>query len=50
MKVQLRQVEAIRNPMAAALANGANRHRVVRARKGKGSFSRREKHRGAAWA
>lgn len=41
----LRQVEAIRNPMAAALALGANRAQTVAPRKGRGSFSRTPKHR-----
>lgn len=34
-----------RNPMAGLLAHGSNRHQVVRAKKGKGSFSRQAKHR-----
>lgn len=36
---------ASRNPYASALAHGSNRPQAVRARKGKGSFSRNEKHR-----
>jgi stalled ribosome alternative rescue factor ArfA len=46
MKTQFKQVEAMRNPMAAMLAHGAARPQTVRARKGKGSFSRKPKHRG----
>ena len=45
----LRQVEAMRNPMAALLAPGANRPRAVAAKKGKGSFRRNEKHRAHAF-
>lgn len=37
---------AARNPIAGALANGAFRKRVVRAKAGKGSYSRKPKHKG----
>lgn len=36
-----------RNPIATALADGAFRKRVVRAKAGKGSYSRKPKHRAA---
>ncbi len=45
MQAQFRQIEAIRNPMAGALANACFRKRVVKPAKGKGSFSRKAKHR-----
>ena len=45
MQVQLRQVEAMRNPMAAVLAKGCFRKQTVKPAKGKGSFSRKAKHR-----
>lgn len=41
---------ATRNPMAGALASGAFQGRVVRARKGKGSYSRKAKHSARAYA
>jgi len=41
---------ARRNAMAGSLANGAFRHQVVRARKGKGSYSRKPKHVTRAYA
>lgn len=50
MKSQLRQVEAMRNPMAATLANACFRKQTVRPTKGKGSFRRADKHKGRAWA
>jgi stalled ribosome alternative rescue factor ArfA len=40
---------ARRNAMAGSLANGAFRHQVVRARKGKGSYSRKPKHNARAF-
>lgn len=49
MQTQLRQIEAMRNPMAAALANGCFRKRTVKPAKGKGSFRRGDKHRGRAF-
>lgn len=36
-----------RNPIATALANSAFRNRVVRAKAGKGSYTRKDKHKGA---
>lgn len=45
MKKALQQVEAMRNPMAAALAHGTSRQQVVRSKKGRGSFTRKPKHR-----
>lgn len=50
MKTQLKQVEAMRNPMAASLANGCFRKQTVRPAKGKGSFRRADKHKGRAFA
>ncbi|MFZ3481987.1 alternative ribosome rescue factor ArfA [Sphingomonas sp. 3-13AW] len=50
MKTKLRQVEAMRNPMAALLAHGANRPRTVATKKGRGSFRRAEKHKARAFA
>ena len=41
---KIKQVEAMRNPMAANLAHGANRPKVVAPKKGKGSFIRKPKH------
>lgn len=38
-----------RNPMAAVLSHGNHQPKTVRARKGKGSFSRKAKHRGRAF-
>lgn len=40
---------ARRNAMAGSLAHGAFRHQVVRARKGKGSYSRKGKHAARAY-
>lgn len=40
---KLKQIEAMRNPMAATLAHGANRPKVVAPKKGKGSYSRKSK-------
>lgn len=34
-----------RNPLAACLSNGAYKPKIVKARKGKGSFRRQDKHR-----
>lgn len=45
MKNQIKQIEAMRNPMAAMLAHGAARPKIVRAKKGKGSFQRKSKFR-----
>lgn len=50
MNVKVKQIEAMRNPMAAMLSHGAARHQVVRARKGKGSFKRQAKHRSRDFA
>lgn len=44
------KMPATRNPMAGALASGAFQGRVVRARKGKGSYSRKDKHAARAYA
>ena len=41
---------ATRNPMAGALAHGAFRRQIVRARKGKGSYNRKAKHASRAYA
>ena len=41
---------AVRNPMAGALAQACFQNRVVRARKGKGSYSRKAKHSARAYA
>lgn len=46
MKKALKPVAGMRNPMAGSLAHGSNRPQTVRARKGKGSFRRQDKHRG----
>lgn len=46
MNAQATMQIAVRNPMASALAHGANRHQVVRSKKGKGSFNRKQKHKG----
>lgn len=46
MRAQANQI-ATRNPMAGLLAHGSNRPQVVRAKKGKGSFSRKDKHKAA---
>jgi stalled ribosome alternative rescue factor ArfA len=50
MKKEIRQIEAMRNPMAALLAHGTNRPQAVAAKKGKGSFRRTDKHRAAMYA
>lgn len=50
MKKEIRQVEAMRNPMAALLAHGVNQPRAVAAKKGKGSFRRADKHRARMYA
>lgn len=49
MKTQFKQVEAMRNPMAAILSNGCFRKQTVRAAKGKGSFRRQPKHRNSGF-
>lgn len=41
---------ATRNPMAGVLAHGAFQKRIVRARKGKGSYNRKAKHSARAYA
>jgi stalled ribosome alternative rescue factor ArfA len=41
---------ATRNPMAGSLSGGQFQRRVVRARKGKGSYSRKDKHAARAYA
>lgn len=45
MKTQLKQIEAMRNPMAATLANACFRKQTVKPSKGRGSFRRQPKHR-----
>jgi len=44
------KLPATRNPMAGALAHGAFQRQIVRARKGKGSYSRKDKHTARAYA
>lgn len=46
---KLRQAAAMRNPVAASLASGAAQPRIVRAKKGKGSYQRKAKHAKRAW-
>jgi len=41
---------ATRNPMAGSLSGGQFQRRIVRARKGKGSYSRKDKHSVRAYA
>ena len=44
------KIPATRNPMAGSLSGGQFQRRVVRARKGKGSYSRKGKHAARAYA
>jgi stalled ribosome alternative rescue factor ArfA len=50
MKKEIRQIAAMRNPMAALLAHGTNRPKAVAAKKGKGSFRRADKHKARMYA
>jgi stalled ribosome alternative rescue factor ArfA len=42
--LQSKEVEMSKNPYAKALANPLFRKRVIRAQKGKGAYTRKEKH------
>lgn len=50
MKKEIRQIAAMRNPMATLLAHGTNQPRTVVAKKGKGSFRRADKHKARMYA
>ena len=47
--LQSKEVEMSKNPYAKALANPLFRKRIIRAQKGKGAYTRKEKHTKNGW-
>ena len=47
--LQSKEVEMSKNPYAKALANPLFRKRIIRAQKGKGAYTRKEKHPKNSW-